>query len=291
MNDFDESNITKAVLERFQAAPDPRLRAIMAGIVKHLHACVREIEPTFEEWMAAIQFLTRTGQISVGGRQEFILLSDTLGVSMLIDAVNNRLPAGATATTVLGPFYLPDRPVKAQGTDLGAGAQGEPLYVDARFLSVDGKPLRRAVVDVWQSDHDGFYDVQQPDSGKPSLRGRFLADDEGRVRFWTVMPTAYPIPYDGPVGDMLKATERSPWRPAHLHFMANAEGYRTLVTHIFVAGDSHLETDPVFGVKQSLIDEFPEQPASAPPPAGLAVAEPWRKLVYEFRLGEAAPRS
>jgi len=283
MESFDETNITASVLDRFQATPDPRLAQILSSIVRHLHACTREIEPTFEEWMAAIQFLTRTGQISVGGRQEFILLSDTLGLSMLIDAINNRLPPQATQTTVLGPFYLPDQPVLAHGVDLAAGAQGTPLYVDVQFQSVGGKPLADVTVDVWQSDHEGFYDVQRSDLEHTRLRGRFLSDGNGRLRFWTIMPTAYPIPYDGPVGDMLKATNRSPWRPAHLHFMARAPAYRPLITHIFVAGDKYLRADPVFGVKASLIDDFPEQAAGVAPD-GRRLTGPWRKLEFEFRL-------
>ena len=282
VDNFDEKNITQAVLERFQATPDSRLAQILASLVRHLHACAREVEPTFEEWMAAIQFLTRTGQISVGGRQEFILLSDTLGLSMLVDAINNRLSAEATQTTVLGPFYLPDQPVLPQGADLAAGAAGTPLYVEARFMSVAGEALPGVTVDVWQSDSDGYYDMQRTDLEGARLRGRFVTGTDGQVRFWTIMPTAYPIPYDGPVGDMLKASNRSPWRPAHLHFMAAAPGYRTLVTHIFVEGDKYLQSDPVFGVKASLIDDFPQQ--SAAPPDGRALAGSWRKLAFEFRL-------
>ena len=284
MDNFDEHNITGAVLERFRDTPDPRLKQIVESVVRHLHDCVREIEPTFEEWMAAIQFLTRTGQISVGGRQEFILLSDTLGVSMLVDAITHRLPKGATETTVLGPFFVDRQPVQEQGTDIARGAPGQPLYVEARFAAVDGKPLRDAVVDVWQSDSEGFYDIQRSDLDQAQLRARFHADAEGRLRFWTIMPTAYPIPDDGPVGDMLKATARHPWRPAHLHFMAAAPGYTTLVTHVFVAGDPYLESDAVFGVKKSLIDTYPEQPATQAPPDGRNMKGPWRRLNYEFRL-------
>jgi len=284
MRDFNENSITDAVLERFANTPDQRLKEIMYSIVKHLHDCVREIEPSFEEWMYAIQFLTRTGQISVGGRQEFILLSDTLGVSMLVDAINHRLPKGATETTVLGPFFVADQPVEQQGADIARGAPGQALYVDARFSSMDGKPLEGAVVDVWQSDSEGFYDVQRSDLDGAQLRGRFHTDAEGCVRFWTIMPTAYPIPYDGPVGDMLKATERHPWRPAHLHFMAAAPGHTTLVTHVFVEGDKYLDSDAVFGVKNSLIDAYPEQPATATPPGGRNLQGPWRRLDYQFRL-------
>jgi len=284
MSNFDEHSITDAVLERFENTPDPRLKEIVGSIVRHLHDCVREIEPSFEEWMAAIQFLTRTGQISVGGRQEFILLSDTLGVSMLVDAINHRLPKGATETTVLGPFFVDKQPVEEQGADIAHGAPGQPLYVEAQFSSVDGKALKGAVVDVWQSDSEGFYDVQRSDLDAPQLRARFHTDAQGRLRFWTIMPTAYPIPDDGPVGEMLKATARHPWRPAHLHFMAAAPGYTTLVTHVFVAGDKYLESDAVFGVKDSLIDRYPEQPATQAPPDGRNLNGPWRRLNYDFRL-------
>ena len=283
MDFFDGSNITEAVVERLKATPDPRLRQILSSLVRHLHAHAREVELTFDEWMAAIQFLTRTGQISVNGRQEFILLSDTLGLSMLVDALNNRFSPEATQTTVLGPFYLSDQPVLRQGADLSEGAEGVPLYVDVAFLSLAGKPIQGVTVDVWQSDSDGYYDVQRADLDGTRLRGRFVTDEAGRVRFWTIMPTAYPIPYDGPVGDMLKATNRSPWRPAHLHFMAAAKDYRSLVTHIFVAGDQYLHSDPVFGVKGSLIDGFPQQAAAAAPD-GRVPGRPWRKLAFEFRL-------
>src|SRR5471030_2605634 len=194
MRSFNENNITDAVLERFENTPDPRLKEIMNSIVRHMHNCVREIEPSFEEWMTAIQFLTRTGQISVGGRQEFILLSDTLGVSMLVDAINHRLPKGATETTVLGPFFVDKQPVTEQGADIARGMPGQPLYVEAQFSAVDGKPLKDAVVDVWHSDSDGFYDVQRSDLDAPQLRARFHTDTEGRLRFWTIMQTAYPIP-------------------------------------------------------------------------------------------------
>jgi hydroxyquinol 1,2-dioxygenase len=189
-----------------------------------------------EEWMQAIQFLTRVGQISVGGRQEFIMLSDTLGISTLVDALAHRETAGATQSTVLGPFYRDDQPVLPQGTDIAQGEEGVPLYVDVGFTSA-GDPLAAATVDIWQSDSEGYYDAQRPELGS-RFRCRFETDVNGRVRCWTIMPTAYPIPHDGPVGEMLKATNRHPWRPAHLHFLVSAPGCETLVTHIFVAGGS-----------------------------------------------------
>ncbi len=243
MRDFDEHNITQAVIERFAATPDARLKQLVTSLVTHLHGFVRDVEPTFAEWEAAIQFLTRTGQMCDDKRQEFILLSDTLGVSMLVDAINHRLPAGATETTVLGPFF----------------------------------------VDVWQSDDDGFYDVQRPELASAALRGRFRADAAARIWFRTIQPAAYPIPYDGPVGDMLRATNRHPWRPAHVHFMISSPGYETLVTHVFAAGDEYLDSDAVFGVKNSLIREFPRHPPGRMPD-GAETAAPWRHLSYDFGL-------
>jgi hydroxyquinol 1,2-dioxygenase len=290
MRDFNEHSITDEVIDRFKNTPDPRLKQILNSLVHHLHDFVRDVEPTFEEWMAAVQFLTRTGQICSGNRQEFILLSDTLGVSMLVDAINHRLPAGATETTVLGPFFVEGAPVFESGADISADQPGEPLYVDARFTSTEGAPLAGATVDVWQSDNDGFYDVQRNDLEGAALRGRFMADADGRVRFWSITPTAYPIPYDGPVGDMLKATERHPWRPAHLHFMVSAPGYQTLMTHVFVDGDQYLDSDAVFGVKNSLIDAFPLQPAGEAPD-GRNLEGPWRRLDYNFVLARTATQT
>ncbi|MDB5460620.1 MAG: intradiol ring-cleavage dioxygenase [Caulobacteraceae bacterium] len=286
MRDVDEHTITDEVIDRFKDTPDPRLKQIVESLVHHLHDFVRDVEPSFDEWMGAIQFLTRTGQICSDSRQEFILLSDTLGVSMLVDAINHRMPEGATETTVLGPFYVEDPPVFANGADISAGQPGEPLYVDAQFTSPEGAPLAGATVDVWQSDSEGYYDVQRSDLEGAALRGRLFADEEGRVRFWSIAPTAYPIPYDGPVGDMLTATKRHPWRPAHLHFMVAAPGYETLVTHIFVAGDRYLESDAVFGVKSGLIDPFPPQ-APGVAPDGRRMDRRWRRLDYRFGLKRA----
>jgi hydroxyquinol 1,2-dioxygenase len=286
MRDFNEHTITDAVIDRFKDTPDPRLKVLLESLVRHLHDFVRDTEPTFEEWLTAIQFLTRTGQISSDTRQEFILLSDVLGVSMLVDAINHRMPEGATETTVLGPFYVEGAPVFEDGEDISAGLPGQPLYVEALFTSAQGDPLPGAVVDVWQSDSDGYYDVQHADRETAALRGRLAADGQGRVRFWSITPTAYPIPYDGPVGDLLTATKRHPWRPAHLHFRVSAPGYETLVTHVFVGGDPYLDSDAVFGVKTSLIDPYPVQPAGEGP-GGRRVDGPWRRLDYHFGLKPA----
>jgi hydroxyquinol 1,2-dioxygenase len=272
MRDFDENSITDAVLERLAATPDPRMRQVSQALVRHLHAFVREVEPSFEEWQAAIGFLTRTGHMCDDKRQEFILLSDTLGVSMLVDAINHRLPEGATPTTVLGPFYVEDAPELPLGAEVAQAMKGERLHVSGQVRTAGGGPIAGAIVDIWHSDEDGFYDVQRPAEAEASLRARFRTDEAGRFHFWTLLPTSYPVPDDGPVGDLLRATGRHPMRPAHVHFMIAAPGHETLVTHVFVAGDPYLDSDAVFGVKQELIAEFPKAP------------EGHRVLAYDFAL-------
>ncbi len=286
MRDFDENNITAAVIDRYQNTPDPRLKKIMTSLVQHLHDFVRDVELTEEEWAQAIAYLTRTGQLCTDKRQEFILLSDTLGVSMLVDAINHRFAEGATETTVLGPFYVQNPPEAAFGADIRGEAKGDPLYVDGRILSEDGRPVANAIVDVWHSDAEGFYDVQLPELEEPTLRARFHSDAQGRFRFWTILPRYYPIPYDGTVGDMLKATARHPYRPAHVHFKIIAAGHETLVTHLFVSGDQYLDSDAVFAVKNSLIRDFThEAPGIAPD--GKKMDTPWRKLHNDFVLSKA----
>ena len=276
MRDFDESNITAAVLERLACTPDPRTRQVTQSLVKHLHAFVRDVEPSFAEWEQAIGFLTRIGQMCDAKRQEFILLSDTLGVSMLVDAIIHRSPEGSTPTTVLGPFYVPNAPELPLGAEVARAMTGERLHVSGQVRSAGGAPLVDATVDIWHSDEDGFYDVQRPAEENASLRARFRTDGEGRFHFWTLMPTAYPVPDDGPVGDLLRATGRHPMRPAHVHFMIAAPGHETLVTHVFVAGDAYLDSDAVFGVKQALIAEFTTAP------------EGHRVLTYDFVLKRVA---
>ena len=278
MRDFDETNITAAVIEQFGAATDPRLKRIMTSLVQHLHDFVRDVEPTFEEWSFTIDYLTRTGQTCTDKRQEFILLSDTLGVSMLVDAINHRMPEGATETTVLGPFYVDGPPELPLGADVSGGMAGEPLLVEGTVSSSDGVPLAGAIVDIWQADGDGYYDVQQPELEGMLLRARFRTDEAGRFRFRSIMPAYYPIPHDGPVGQMLAATKRHPNRPAHVHFMIAAPGHETLITHIFAADSPYLDSDAVFGVKNSLIAEFAHRPA------GDAAERDHRYLAYDFGL-------
>jgi hydroxyquinol 1,2-dioxygenase len=284
MRNFDENSITQAVLDRVAQAPDPRTRQIGLALVRHLHALVKEVEPSMAEWEAAIGFLTRTGQMCDDTRQEFILLSDTLGVSMLVDAINHRDADGVTDTTVLGPFYVQDPAVFPLGSNISDGIKGEPLFVSGTIASADGTPLAGAAVDVWHSDADGYYDVQQMDElGGLAMRARLLADAQGRFHFWTIRPAAYPIPHDGPVGEMLAAQARHPYRPAHVHFMIHADEHDTLVTHVFVAGDRYLDSDVVFGVKDSLIREFPSHsPGTAPD--GRMMDRPYDSLHYDFRL-------
>lgn len=284
MTVFDDQRLTQEVLERFANTPDPRRKQLVTAIVRHLHALVREVEPTFDEWRFAIDYLTAVGQTCTKDRQEFILLSDVFGVSMLVDAVIHRKAHGATPTTVLGPFFVENAPRFEQGADISGGSPGEPLFVDVKVSATGGAALSAAVVDVWHSDSDGFYDVQYENRGDQSkLRGTFTSDGEGRVRFWSILPTPYPIPYDGPVGDLLTATARHPWRPAHLHFKISAPGHETLVTHLFVKGSPYLESDAVFGVKDALICEYPQhEPGRAPD--GRVLDKRWRSLRYDFAL-------
>ncbi|ATN32281.1 6-chlorohydroxyquinol-1,2-dioxygenase [Rhizobium sp. ACO-34A] len=257
MSYFTEESSSNAVNSRMAQASSPRLRQIMTSLVEHLHAFVKDVELTEPEWEAAIDFLTRTGQLCSGTRQEFILLSDVLGVSMLVDAINNRAPDGATETTVFGPFHVEGAPEREMGANISLDGKGETCLFEGRVLDLDGKPVENALISVWSDNEDGFYDVQQPDI-QPAFnnRGIFRTGSDGRYAFRGIKPVSYPIPDDGPVGAMLEALGRHPWRPAHMHFMVTARGYRRVITHIFVAGDPYLVSDAVFGVKQSLIVPF-----------------------------------
>jgi alcohol dehydrogenase class IV/protocatechuate 3,4-dioxygenase beta subunit len=276
--------LTDEVVASFAKAPDPRLRELLTGLVRALHRYANDHDLRQAEWETAIDFLTRTGQISDDKRQEFVLLSDTFGVSSMVDLLTNSRTPETTPSAVLGPFYVPGPPEAAHGDDLGTGLPGTPLWVDVQVTDVDGAALGDAVVDVWQSNKDGFYDVQLKDLDGPSLRARFRSDAEGRVRFWTILPSEYPIPGDGPVGQMLAATGRHPYRAPHLHFLITAPGHKRLVTQLFVAGGAYLDSDTVFGVKDDLIVDF--APQSGPPPDGRAIDGEWRRLEYRFVLAE-----
>jgi len=254
MRNIDEHTITDAVVRSFDRCDNPRLKQVMGSLVRHLHDFAREVRLTEAEWMEGIRFLTDTGHKCSDARQEFILLSDTLGLSMLIVAMNHPAPEGVTESTVFGPFYVDDAPVLPQGADIAGGAPGEPMEVDVLVASVDGTPLAQADVHVWQADEEGLYDVQRGELGSARrARARLRTDAKGRLRFRAVVPTAYPIPTDGPVGCMLIGAGRHPWRPAHLHFMIQAPEHETLITHLFVEGDPYLDSDAVFGVRRSLV--------------------------------------
>jgi hydroxyquinol 1,2-dioxygenase len=286
MRNFNENTITDAVLERIANTPDTRLKQVCTSLVRHLHDFVRDVRLTDAEWSFAIDFLTRTGQKCDDSRQEFILLSDTLGISMLVDAINHG-SGGSTETTVLGPFYVQNPPEYPLGADIRGGMEGDALYAEGRITSTDGKSLANAFVDVWHSDDDGYYDVQHIDDvGGLSGRARFRTDADGRYRFWSIKPAAYPIPYDGPVGDMLTAQKRHPWRPAHVHFMIEAPGYEKLATHVFVNGDQYLDSDAVFGVKDTLIGNFVHHDAGMAPD-GKVMAEPYYTFNFDFALAPA----
>lgn len=254
---FDETRSAEVVNARIGPAADPRVAEVVAVLVRHLHAAVKEARVTGEEWMAAIRFLTETGQMCTDWRQEFILLSDVLGVSMLVDAINHQRPEGSTENTVLGPFHVADAPRYANGADISLDGKGEQLLVEGRVVDQEGRPIAGATLDVWQANEDGFYDVQQPGVQPPfNLRGVFTSDAGGRFWFRSAKPRYYPIPDDGPVGKLLAALGRHPNRAAHLHFIVEAAGFDRVVTHIFVPDCVYLPEDAVFGVKQSLIADF-----------------------------------
>lgn len=278
MRNIDEHNITEAVIRSLDGCDQPRLKEILASLVTHLHDFAREVRLTEAEWTEGIRFLTDTGHKCDDKRQEFILLSDVLGLSMLVVAMNQARSAGATEATVFGPFHVDDAPRLPQDSDIAAGAPGEPLDVDVLVTSADGTPLAGAEVDVWQADEEGLYDVQRTELGA-SRRARAVmrTDADGRLRFRTIVPTAYPVPTDGPVGCMLVASGRHPWRPAHIHFMIRAEGHESLVTHLFRSGDPYLDSDVVFGVRQSLVVRMEPERKSQP-----------RKLQQTFVLDRSA---
>uniref|UniRef100_UPI003F496D0F dioxygenase family protein n=1 Tax=Nonomuraea bangladeshensis TaxID=404385 RepID=UPI003F496D0F len=273
---FDAERSAHIVATSFAASPDPRLRAVLTSLVAHLHDFVKDVTLTSQEWEAAIRFLTATGKKCTDTRQEFVLLSDVLGVSMLVDALNNRAEGDLTESTVEGPFHVVVSPPRALGASIDETGKGEPCLVTGRVVDEDGLPVAGASVDVWQADADGYYDVQLPgEVPANNLRGLFTADAEGRFRFQTIVPRFYPIPDDGPVGGLLRATSRHPYRPAHIHVEVTAPGVRTLTTHLFMAGTPYLNSDAVFGVKASLIRDFVvlDDPELA---AAVGIANPFR---------------
>lgn len=278
-----EADLIRRVVASFDETSDERLQFLLVELTRHLHSYVRTVRLTEEEWNAAIEFLTRVGHITSQNRQEFILLSDVLGVSMQTVAVNNEAVGDATEATVFGPFFVNDAPLIENGGDMAGGAPGEPAWVDGTVRDIHGAPIPGARIEVWEADEEGLYDVQH-DDGRVYGRAHLFADDEGAYRFWGLFPTPYPIPDDGPVGDMLRATGRSPYRASHLHFMVTAPGFRTLVTHIFVRGDELLDRDSVFGVKESLVHDWTHHDASEPTPDGRIVEGSWARTRFDIVL-------
>jgi hydroxyquinol 1,2-dioxygenase len=260
VRNLDANTITDAVLARHANAESPRLKEVMTSLVKHLHAFAREVELTEKEWFEGIQFLTRCGDLTDAQRQEFILLSDVLGLSMLTVAMNNEKPPGCTEATVFGPFHVEGAPCYELGADIANGARGIACEVRGSVRSLHGEPVAGAQLDVWQSDDEGLYDVQHAGIDRAQARGVLVSDRDGRYHFRSILAMPYAIPHDGPVGELLKAAGRHPWRPAHLHFMIKAPGYETLVTHVFRSDDPYLDSDAVFGVRESLIADWKEQP-------------------------------
>jgi hydroxyquinol 1,2-dioxygenase len=283
-----EDDITSEALRRFDGTPDPRLREIMLSLVRHLHGFVKEVQLTEPEWLEAITFLTATGHKCDDIRQEFILLSDTMGVSMVVDLISHRKPAGATESTVFGPFHRPGAPEMPQGGDIaGPAADGTPAVVHGRVLDPAGRPIANALLDVWQANSEGFYDSQLPNPEQLQMRGKFRSDSDGRFVVKTTRPVHYQIPTDGPVGRMLRATNRHPWRPAHVHFVVSADGYEPVTTHIFDSIDPYLKSDAVFGVKESLIVDFEEHAAGDEAARAFGMDKPFVTTVFDFVLKPA----
>jgi hydroxyquinol 1,2-dioxygenase len=277
-----EENITDLAVQRWATAHDPRLAEVMTALVRHLHDFTREVRLTETEWMAAIQWLTRTGQLSDDKREEFILASDVLGLSMLVVQLNHRFDAAATPATVLGPFHIDGSPELAFGDDMSDGVPGAPLYVTGTVRDLDGKPVAGAVLDVWQADTDGAYESQL-DVDEARLRAKYTAREDGSYCVRTIAPRGYSIPMDGPVGDLVGRTAISHFRPAHVHFLINVPGYEPLITHLFQQGAEYLDSDVVFGTKSELVIPFvPRDPG--PTPDGRTSDLPWQKARYDFVL-------
>ena len=282
MRNFSEENATEAVLARLEGADNPRLKEIMTSVIKHLHAVVRETEPSEEEWFEAIRFLTAVGQMCDDKRQEFILLSDVLGVSMLIDAIHHGKPLGATESAILGPFYVEGAEFMQPGASVRKAGHGDPLIVSGRVLTPAGNPIPVACLDVWQTAGNAQYDILDPNQPEMNMRGRFLTDGDGRFHFRSVVPCSYPVPSDGPVGRLLRQMGRHPYRPAHIHVIVSAEGYERLTTQLFVDGDPYLDSDAVFGVKDSLVAEFVRHDDGED-------GKPYYTMEYDFGLSPSGP--
>ncbi len=283
-----EKTLTDIALERWSDIPDPRLKQVMNALVKHIHAFVRDVEPTQAEWATAIDFLTRTGQLCDDKRQEFILMSDVLGVSMLVDAINHRRPSGATPSTVEGPFHVPDAPPVANGGNMAANAPGIACFVSGVVRGLKGEPVSGATLDLWQTDGEGFYEAQRDGIEGPWMRGLYRAQPDGSYLIRTVAPISYTIPMDGTIGELMNRTDMSHMRPAHIHFAISAPGYHGLVTHLFQDGDEFIDNDVVYGVKEPLIVDFKKMPAGSKAPSGELMNEPFYLVHYDFVLEKMA---
>ena len=287
MREFNEQSITQAVIDRLDQCDDPRFKRVMTSLVTHLHDFVREVRLTEPEWLAAIEFLTDTGKTCTPKRQEFILLSDTLGVSVLVITLNHPADSGSAESTVLGPFYWEGAPDLERGSNLAEGVKGEPTFYSGRVLSADGTPLANALLDIWSGNGDGDYDMQIPEETGMKARGKIRTDAEGRYWFRSIRPTFYPVPTDGPVGRMLRKMGRHPNRPGHIHMIVSAEGHHPVTTHLFVAGSQFLDTDAVFGMKESLVAQF-DRHAPGVGPGGVRMEVPYYTVEYDFRLRPAS---
>ncbi|HYK86045.1 MAG TPA: intradiol ring-cleavage dioxygenase [Ktedonobacteraceae bacterium] len=283
MSNNTEEQITQNVLDSMADTANPRLKQVMSSLISHVHAFIREVELTQEEWGQAIQFLTRTGQMCDEKRQEFILLSDISGVTMLVDAINHRSPGTATESTIFGPFYREGAKELPMGASISMDGRGEPAVVMGRVLSTDGTPIANALLDVWETDENGLYEQQDPEQPDMNLRGKFRSDSQGRYCFVGIKPVSYPIPDDGPVGQLLRSLGRHPFRPAHIHLLISAEGFVPVTTHLFVKGDPYLDSDAVFGTKDSLIVDFIRHDAIEEA-AQYHVSSPFYKVEYDFVL-------
>jgi hydroxyquinol 1,2-dioxygenase len=281
----EQDDILRDVLARFAQTNDPRLREILTSLIRHAHAFVRDVRLTWEEWERGMAFLAKAASVTGEGRNEFIALSDSIGMSMQVLATSQPKPPGATIPTLIGPFFLADAPVFDCGADIAGGASGEPLYAHGRVLDTGGKPLPGAIVNIWHSDERGLYDVQDDDfeAGRMWARGRIRCDKDGRYSFWSVMPTPYPAPMDAALGDLIMNSTGKFWRPAHLHVAVTAEGADPLTTHLFVRGSKHLEDDVAFGVRPSLVADFVRH-APGPAPDGREMRVPFHTLDYDFVL-------
>ncbi len=286
MRQFDDKSITQAVIGRLSDCNDPRFKRIITSLLTHLHDFIREVKLTESEWLTAIQFLTDVGKTCTDRRQEFILLSDTLGVSVLVITLNHPADQGSVESTVMGPFYWDGAPDLPRGSNLADGVKGEPTFYSGRVLSVDGRPLENALLDIWSGDGEGNYDMQMPEATGMKARGRIRTDAQGRYWFRSIRPTFYPVPTDGPVGTMLRKMGRHPYRPGHIHMIVSAPGHLPVTTHLFVAGSQYLDSDAVFGMKESLVARF-DRHAAGVGPSGERMDVPFYTVNYDFQLRPA----